>query len=128
LLHICGTLDYCCIGTHSINKEGDLQIYFGVVFRKMRHLTHRPTSYLAHYTLCSFSAREMNTNCSTVWWVILWASVACGYSFETHNICCGHTWSSNQSEGGAILAFSSSLNQIPHQKGPEISLGIFSPT
>jgi len=30
--------------------------------------------------------------------------------------------------GGVILAFSSFFNQIPHQKEPEISVGIFSPT
>jgi hypothetical protein len=31
-----------------------------------------------------------------------------------------------QSGGGAILVLSSFLNQIPHQKEPEISVGIFS--
>jgi len=30
--------------------------------------------------------------------------------------------------GGAILAFSSFFNQIPHQKKSEISVGILSPT
>ena len=39
-----------------------------------------------------------------------------------------HTWSSNQSGGGAILALYSFLNQIPHQKEPEVLVGIFSPT
>ena len=39
---------------------------------------------------------------------------------------CPHTWSSNQSGGGAILALSNFLNQIPHQKEPEISVGILS--
>jgi len=39
-----------------------------------------------------------------------------------------HIWSSNQSGGGAILDLYSFLNQIPHQKEPEISVGVFSPT
>jgi hypothetical protein len=41
---------------------------------------------------------------------------------------CARIWSSNQSGGGVILALSSFLDQIPHQKEPEISVGIFSPT
>jgi len=49
-------------------------------------------------------------------------------TLEPQNIFCTHTWSSNQSGGGAIFALSSFLNQIPHQKEPEISVGIFSPT
>jgi len=47
---------------------------------------------------------------------------------ESQNIFCTCTWSSNQSGGGAILALSSFFNQIPRQKEPEISVGIFSPT
>jgi hypothetical protein len=47
---------------------------------------------------------------------------------ESHNICCGGTWSSNPSGDGAILAFSNFFNQIFHQKEPEMSVGIFSLT
>jgi len=43
-----------------------------------------------------------------------------------HNF--SRTWSSNQSGGGAIMALSSFFNQISHQKDPEVSVGIFSPT
>jgi len=32
----------------------------------------------------------------------------------------------NQLEGGAVLAFASIFIQIPHQKEPEISVGVFS--
>ena len=42
------------------------------------------------------------------------------------NIFCACTWSSNWSGGGAILALASFLNQIRHQKEPEILVGIFS--
>ena len=49
-------------------------------------------------------------------------------ALESHNICCGLTWSSNQSGGGVILALSSFVNQISHKKEPEISVGVFSPT
>ena len=38
LQKVCGTLDPCFIMTHSIHKEGVLQIYFGVIFHKTRHL------------------------------------------------------------------------------------------
>ena len=48
-------------------------------------------------------------------------------TLESHSVCCGCTWFSNQSGGGVILAFSSFFNQIPHQKEPEITVGIFSP-
>ena len=34
LQKVCGTLDPCFITTHSIHKEGVLQIYFGVIFHK----------------------------------------------------------------------------------------------
>jgi len=47
---------------------------------------------------------------------------------ELQNIFCAHAWSSNQSGGGAVLALSSFPNQIPHQKEPEMWVGIFSPT
>jgi len=49
-------------------------------------------------------------------------------ALESHNISYGHTWSSNQSGGGAVLALSSFFNQITHKKEPEILVGIFSPT
>ena len=33
MLHkVCGTLDPCFITAHTIHKEGDLQIYFRVIF------------------------------------------------------------------------------------------------
>ena len=38
LQKVCGTLDPCFITTHSIHKEGVLQIYFGVIFHKTMHL------------------------------------------------------------------------------------------
>jgi hypothetical protein len=53
------------------------------------------------------------------WWL---------YDSQVAKHLCNRTWSSNQSGGWAILAFSSFLNQIPRQKEPEISVGIFSPT
>ena len=44
-------------------------------------------------------------------------------TLESQNVSCARTWSSNQSGVGAILALSSFLNQIPHQREPEISVG-----
>jgi len=34
LQKVCGISDPCFITTHSIHKEGDLQIHFGVIFHK----------------------------------------------------------------------------------------------
>jgi len=53
------------------------------------------------------------------------ASVCYGDS-KVANFFCAGTWYSNQSGGGAILALSSFLNQIPHQKAPKILVGVFS--
>jgi hypothetical protein len=41
----------------------------------------------------------------------------------SQSIFCACPWPSNQSGVEAILALSSFLNQIPHQKEPEISVG-----
>jgi len=53
---------------------------------------------------------------------------ACYGDRESQNSFCARTWSSNQTWSGVILALSSFLYQIPYQKEPEISVGIFSPT
>jgi len=108
--------------THSIHKESDLEIYFGVIFQETRHHAQ------AHVTSCTFIhcpffCREKNTDRSALGLIIALPSVCYGNSE-----CFFHTWSSNQSGGGVILALYSFLNQIPHQKEPEISMGIFSPT
>jgi hypothetical protein len=47
---------------------------------------------------------------------------------QPHNICCIRTWPSNQTGGGAIMASSSFLDQIPHQKQSEIFVVTFNPT
>jgi len=49
-------------------------------------------------------------------------------TLDLQNIFCARTWSSNQSDGGAIFALSSFLNQIPHQNKAEISVSLFSST
>jgi len=48
---------YCFIKTHNIHNGGDLQIYFGVIFRKTGTM-HRPVSHLTHlYTVPFFWPR-----------------------------------------------------------------------
>jgi len=37
LQKVCDTLDHCFITKHSIHNWGNLQIYFGVIFHKIRH-------------------------------------------------------------------------------------------
>jgi len=51
LQKVCGTLNTCFNMTHSIHKEGDLQIYFGVIFHKTRPLKQ------AHITSGAFIHR-----------------------------------------------------------------------
>ena len=48
-------------------------------------------------------------------------------TLDSQNIFYTHAWPSNQSGFGMILALSSFLNQIPHQKEPEISVGYIYP-
>jgi len=79
------------------------------------------------YTLCPFFGPEKNTDGSGVGLTISLASACYGDSQVAKHFLCLNM-SSNQYGGGAILALSSFLNQIPHQKEPEISVGIFSPT
>ena len=55
LLQVCGTLDPCFIMTHSIHKEGDLQIHFGVIFHKTMPLKQ------AHITSGAF------IHCAVLW-------------------------------------------------------------
>jgi hypothetical protein len=128
LLHkVCGTLDHCFIMTHIIHKEGDLQIYFCVIFLETRHhaQAHITSGAFIHCAL-SLAARRTQMAAELGWrfrWPVLIMA-----TLESQNIFCSRTWSSNPSGGGTILALSSFLNQIPHQKEPEISVGIFSPT
>ena len=111
--------------THIIH-EGDIQIYFCVIFLETRHHAQ------AHVTSgalidCSLSLATRTQMAPEMRGRFRWP-VLVMMTLELQNICCSHTWSSNQSGGGVILVFSSFLNQIPHQKEPEISVGIFSPT
>jgi len=38
LQKVYGTVDPCFITAHSIHRQGDLQIYFGVIVHETRHL------------------------------------------------------------------------------------------
>ena len=53
LQKVCGTLDHCFIKTHSIHKEGVLQIYFAVIFHETRHLewSHITSGAVIHCAL-----------------------------------------------------------------------------
>jgi len=101
--------------THIIHNEGDLQIYFCVIFLETRH---HPQAHVTSGTLIdcalSLSARRTQTAAELGWfrWPVLVMA-----TLELLNIFCARTCSSNQSGGGAILALFSFLNQI-HQKEP----------
>jgi len=115
LQKVCGTLDHCFITTHSIHKEGDLQNYSGVIFHETRHhaQAHVTSGALIH---SAFSLATRRTQMAVeVGGCFRWP-VLIMVTLESHNICCGRTWSSNQSGGGAVLALSSCFYQIPYQK------------
>ena len=125
LLHACGTLGHCFILTHSINTEGDLQIYCRVVFLKTRHRAQTHVISCTLITLCSFCGCELNTKRGTVWWVILLASVVYGDSMRDttfvaatlgHPTNLGVRWS---------WLFPGSSIKFLTRRG---SVGIFSPT
>jgi len=95
--------------THIIHNKGDLQMYFCVIFLETRHhaQVHVTSGALID---CSLSLASVCYDDSQV----------AKHLLQLHLLF--------QSGGGAILALSSFLNQIPHHKEPEISVGIFSPT
>jgi hypothetical protein len=67
------------IMTHCIHKQGDLQIYFGVIFRETRHhaQAHVTSGALVH---CAFSLAARKTHGSGVGWMISLASAGYGES------------------------------------------------
>jgi len=89
-----------------------------------RGLRHTWYTYTLIHCALSLAARRTQTAAQLGWWfhwpVFVMATV------KLQNIFWTGTWSSNRSGGGAILALSTFLNQIPHQKEPEISVGILS--
>ena len=104
-----------------------LQIYFGVIFRETRHHARANiTSGALKQCAFSLAARRTHTTVELGWW-ICWPVLVMA-ALESYDIFCDSTWSSNQYGDGVILALSGFFNQIPHQKEPEISVGIFSPT
>jgi len=127
LQKLCGTLDHCFIMTHIIHNKGDLQIYFWVIVLKTRHhaQVHITSGALIDCAL-SLAVRRTQT-AAEMGWRFRWP-VFVMTNLESQNICCSRTSSSNQSGSRVILALSNFLNQIPHQKESEISVGIFSPT
>ena len=60
LQKVCGTLDHCFVTTHIIHNEGDLQIYFGVIFCKTRHRAQAHVISGALFAL-SLTARRKQT-------------------------------------------------------------------
>ena len=78
LQKVCGTLDPCFITTHSIHREGVLQIHFGVIFHEtMNHAQAHFTSDV--FIHCPFLAAR-NTDSSAFVWMISLASVCYGDS------------------------------------------------
>ena len=126
LQKVCGTSDRCFIKTHRIDKEGDLQIYIFVTFRKTRHheQPHVTSDTFIHCALSLFARRTQTAAQPSRWF--RWPMFVMT-TLDSQNIFCAWTWSSNQSGVGAILAFSSIVNQIFQQKEPEISVDYIYP-
>ena len=97
LQKVCGTLDHCFIMTQ-YSQWGWLTnlLLCDIPWNKAPHAGRH---IWRTYTLYPFSGREMNTDGSRVWWMISLATLVMATP-ESHNICCGCTWSSNQSGVG----------------------------
>jgi hypothetical protein len=77
---------------------------------------HRPTSHLVHLYTVRFIWLPREERRQQRSWFDDFAGRCLLWRLSSQNIFCGRTWSSSQCGGGAILALSSFLNQIPHQK------------
>jgi len=106
LQKVCGTLDPCFIIAHIIHKEGDLLIYFGVIFHRTVHLKQ------AHITSGAFVLRAFlwpwQAHSSAFELMILLASISYGPRVAKHflrpQLVLQPIW------GGVISGLSSFLN------------------
>jgi hypothetical protein len=105
------------ITAHRIHKQGDLQIHLFCDFPRNKAPRTGPRHIWRTDTLCPSFGREKNGRLRS--WV---EEVLVMATLESH-IFCSRTWSTSQFGVGAILALSSFLIQIPHQKEPEMSVG-----
>jgi len=113
------------LSQHTVFTKRVIYKFTEVIFCKTRHhaQAHVTCGTLIHCAL-SLAVKRTQTAAQLRWW-FRWP-VFVMVTLESQNIFCACTWSSNQFGGGEILALSSFLNQIPHHKEPEISVGIFS--
>ena len=107
LQKVCGTLDHCFITTHIFHNEGDLQIYFGVIFLETRHhaQAHITSGAFIHCAL-SLATRRIWMAAEFGWW-FRWP-VLVMVTLELQNIFCTRTWSSNQFGVGWLWLFPAS--------------------
>ena len=119
-----GTLNLYLITTHTHTHVHYLQfgwfinwLLCDVPWHKTRQTGPRHT----YHSLCPAASRKKTAEefFGFCWPVLVVAAV------EPRYICCGRTWPSNQTGRGAILVFSSFLDQIPHQVKSQTSVGIF---
>ena len=124
LQKVCGTLDHYFTTAHTVINSKWSTNSLSMTIETRHHAQAYATLRALVDRGLSLAARCTKTAAELRWfhWPVLVMT-----ALEPHNICCRRTWSSNQTGGGAILAFSSFFNQIPHQKS-EISVGILSPT
>ena len=101
--------------THMCCNKTALQICFCMVIGKTRHYAQNHITF-GTFVYSGLSLAPLWTNAAAdVVFVFCWPMLVMA-AVQPHNICCSRTWPSNQSEGGAIMASSSFLDQIPHQK------------
>ena len=112
---------------HTVFTKRVIYYKFTLVWYSTKQSTmRRPAPHLAHlYAALSFTVRR--TQRAAHFGLMIWlASVCYGDRRVTKHFFCPHfffqpIW------GWEILALYSFLTQIPHQKEPEILVGIFSP-
>ena len=100
--------------THTCCNKTALQICFCVVIGETRHHAQTHITF-GTFVYSGLSLAPLWTNAAVdIIFVFCWPMLVMA-AVQPHNICCSHTWPSNQTGGGAIMASSSFLDQIPHQ-------------
>ena len=101
--------------THSSCNKTALQICFCVAIGETRHHAQTHITF-GTFVYSGLSLAPLRTNAGAdIAFVFCWQMLVMA-AVQPHNICCSRTWPSNQTEGGAIMASSSFLDQIPQHK------------
>jgi hypothetical protein len=101
--------------THASCNETTLQICFCVIIGETRHHAQIHITF-GTFVYSGLSLAPLRTNAGAdIAFVFCWQMLVMA-AVQPHNICCSCTWPSNHTVGGALMASSIFLDQIPQQK------------